>query len=230
MYNVKRKLCKVTPEIISDSKFYKNYEGFPNYKTQINHYVMIGTMSRVNYLRKLVTQHFTKAANIIRDLSISDDEAAKRVKRIMQSIKKITSQSKPKLYREFMQYMAMQLNYYDSKESFEKFSVLHKEFLEKESEIINPHESLKEWLEKESEIINPHGSLKELWDKVTEADSEFQKIFDLSHEKYGHLLYPYFNNNIYNIEEFVLSLRRGIKDKIFYIFDTNYGESYIPII
>ena len=174
---------------------------------------MIGTMDRVCYLRKLVTRHFTKALDIIRDQSISDNEAAKRVKRVMQSIRKITSQSKPKLYREFMQYMAMQLNYYDSKESFEKYSILYDELLDKELGKNNSYENL-----------------KELRDKVTEAENEFQKIYDLSDKKYGLLLYPFFNNIIYDIENFVLCLRALIKYNIFYIFDTNYGETYIPII
>lgn len=170
-------------------------------------------MDRVCYLRKLVTRHFTKALDIIRDLSISDNEAAKRVKRVMQSIRKITSQSKPKLHREFMQYMALQINYYDSKESFEKYSVLYDELLDKEFGKNNSYENL-----------------KELRDKVAEAENEFQKIYDLSHEKYNYLLYPYFNNIIYNIEHFVICLRIWMKCNIFYIFDTNYGETYIPII
>lgn len=213
MYNVKRKLCKVTPEIIRDCKLHKNHNGFPNYKTQINYFVMLGTSDRIRVLRKLATHYFIKALNVIRDTSITDKMAAKKVKKILYSVRKLTSQSKPKLFREFMQHMALQINYYDSKESFEKYSVLYEELLEKELGKANSYESL-----------------KELRGKVSKAKDKCQKIYDLADEKYSLLLYPYFNNTICNIENFVLCLRRWIKDKIFYIFDTNYGESYVPII
>lgn len=213
MYNVKRKLCKVTPEIIRECKHYKNHKEFPNYKTQINYFVMLGTSDRIRVLRKMATHYFIKALNVIRDTSITDKMAAKRVKKILGSVRKLTSQSKPKLFREFMQHMALQINYYDSEKSYEKYCVLYEELLEKELDKANSYESL-----------------KDLRDKVSEAEDECQKIYDLADKKYSLLLYPYFNNIIYNIENFVLCLRRWIKDKIFYIFDTNYGESYVPIV